>query len=93
MRRLARTRNMRRRSRPAPKQPAGKWLEAAMREAPTRGAKSKREWRKEAKEKFNVSGRAFDQIWATALQSTGANWDRRGRAAQAAEIIKSPHEN
>jgi hypothetical protein len=38
------------------------WLEAAMREAPTRGPKPKREWRKEAKTKFSVSGRAFDQI-------------------------------
>jgi hypothetical protein len=54
------------------------WLEAAMREAPTRGRKPKREWRKEAKATFNVSGRAFDQIWAAALRSTGAEWDRCG---------------
>jgi len=68
---------MRRRSQPA-KAACREWLEAAMREAPTRGPKPKREWRKEAKAKFNVSGRAFDQFWATALQSTGADWDRRG---------------
>jgi hypothetical protein len=68
---------LRRRSEPA-KAACREWLEAAMREAPTRGPKPKREWRKEAKGKFNVSGRAFDQIWATALQSTGADWNRRG---------------
>ena len=68
---------MRRRSQPA-KAACQEWLEAAMREAPTRGSKPKREWRKEAKTKFNVSGRAFDQIWAAALQSTGADWDRHG---------------
>jgi hypothetical protein len=54
------------------------WLEAAMREAPSRAPKPKREWRRDANTKFNVSGRAFDQIWAAALQSTGANWDRPG---------------
>ena len=54
------------------------WLEAAMRRAPNRGPKSKREWRREAKESFYVSGRAFDQIWAAALETTGANWGRRG---------------
>jgi hypothetical protein len=68
---------MRRRSQPA-KAACQEWLEAAMREAPTRGSKPKREWRKEAKTKFNVSGRAFDQIWAAALPSTGADWDRHG---------------
>ena len=68
---------LRRRSQPA-KAACREWLETAMGEAPTRGGKPKREWRKEAKGKFNVSGRAFDQIWATALQSTGADWDRRG---------------
>ena len=68
---------MRRRSQPA-KAACREWLEAAMREAPTRGPKPKREWRKEAKATFNVSGRAFDQIWAAALQSTGADWDRHG---------------
>ena len=52
---------MRRRSRPA-KAACREWLEAAMREAPTRGPKPKREWRKKAKTKFSVSGRAFDQI-------------------------------
>jgi hypothetical protein len=54
------------------------WLEAAMREAPNRGPNRKGEWRTDAKAKFNVSGRAFDQLWATALQITGANWDRHG---------------
>ena len=68
---------MRRRSQPA-KAACQEWLEAAMREAPTRGSKPKREWRKEAKTKFNVSGRAFGQIWAAALPSTGADWDRHG---------------
>ena len=68
---------MRRRSQPA-KAACREWLEAAMREAPTRGPEPKREWRKEAKATFNVSGRVFDQIWAAALQSTGADWDRHG---------------
>ena len=83
---------MRRRSQPA-KATCREWLEAAMREAPTRGPKPKREWRKDAKATFNVSGRAFDQIWAAALQSTGANWDRHGAPRKAAEIIESPQEN
>jgi hypothetical protein len=60
-----------------------KWLEGAMRQAPNRGSKSKREWRKDAKETFNVSGRAFDRIWAAALESTGANWDRQGPPTKA----------
>jgi hypothetical protein len=67
----------RRRSHPA-QAACWEWLEAAMREAPNRGAKSKREWRRDAKERFNVSGRAFDRIWAAALESTGANWGRHG---------------
>jgi hypothetical protein len=54
------------------------WLEAAMRQAPNRGFKSKGEWRREAKERFGISGRAFDRIWAAALESTGANWGRHG---------------
>jgi hypothetical protein len=67
----------RRRSQPA-KAACRKWLEAAMRQAPNRGPKSKDEWRREVKERFGVSGRAFDRIWAAALESTGANWGRHG---------------
>jgi hypothetical protein len=68
----------RRRRSHAANAPCREWLEAAMRQAPNRGSKSKGEWRREAKDRFGVSGRAFDRIWAAALESTGANWGRRG---------------
>jgi hypothetical protein len=68
---------MPRRSQPA-ESACREWLQIAMREAPTRGPKSKREWREEAKTRYNVSGRAFDRIWAVGLESTGANWGRQG---------------
>jgi hypothetical protein len=54
------------------------WLEAAMRASPERRPKPKDEWRKEAKEKFGLSGRAFDRLWAALLQSTGAKWGLSG---------------
>jgi hypothetical protein len=72
-----RTTQMRRRSQPA-EAACREWIQAAMGETPRRGPKSKRVWREEAKTNFGVSGRAFDRIWAAALESTGANWGRHG---------------
>jgi hypothetical protein len=54
------------------------FLEQVLSDGPVDQAKPKREWRKDAKANFNVSGRAFDQIWAAGLQNTGAGWDRHG---------------
>jgi hypothetical protein len=56
----------------------GAWLEAAMRASPKRKPKRKSKWRQEAKEKFGVSGRAFDGIWDDKVKITGANWNHAG---------------
>jgi hypothetical protein len=56
----------------------GAWLETEMRANLNRKPKPKREWYKEAKEKFGVSRRPFDRIWDDKIKITGANWNRAG---------------
>jgi len=56
----------------------GAWLESVMLANPNRKPKPKCQWRREAKEKFGVSGRAFDRIWDDEVKITGVNWNRAG---------------
>jgi hypothetical protein len=55
------------------------WLEREMRASPSRSLKPKSDWFRQAKEKFSVSGRAFDRAWASSILSTGSQWGSRGR--------------
>ena len=54
------------------------WLEREMRANPDRRGQSKREWRIDAKNKFNLTGRKFERAWQSAIHSTGATWGRPG---------------
>jgi len=54
------------------------WLVAEMRSSPTEKKKTKTRWFEEAKEKFRVSRRAFDNAWSDAVNETGSNWGLAG---------------
>src|SRR3954451_8338587 len=55
------------------------WLEAKMRASPEHKPKSKPAFCREAVDNFGVSVRQFNAIWKSAIATTGARWDRRGR--------------
>ena len=54
------------------------WLEQEMRASPDQKPKPKREWLSDAKAKFDISRRQFERIWDSAMQNTGASWNRPG---------------
>jgi hypothetical protein len=56
------------------------WLMQQMRESPKKrkGQMTKSAYADEAKRRFLVSRRAFDRIWAAALEATGADWNNPG---------------
>ena len=54
------------------------WLVAKMRSSPTDKKKTKAQWFEEARARFRVSGRAFDDAWSDAVKETGSNWGRPG---------------
>jgi hypothetical protein len=69
------------------------WLEAEMRKSPKRKSQSKSWWRKEAKEKFSVSGRAFERQWAAAIENIHSNWGKQGAPRgprKSKQIIEAP---
>jgi hypothetical protein len=55
-----------------------KWLLVEMRSSPTEKSKTKIQWREEARARFHVSGRAFDNAWSHAVKETGSNWGLPG---------------
>lgn len=55
------------------------WLEGEMRKNLKQNSRPKADWRREAGQKFAVSDRAFDRVWAHAVAETGSKWASPGR--------------
>jgi hypothetical protein len=64
------------------------WLEGKMFASPDRNLRPKRDWFREAEEKFGVSRRAFNGAWKSAILRTGSQWGARGRKLGA--VISAP---
>jgi hypothetical protein len=64
---------------PSGEESCNEWLMQLMRENPESPPRAKQAYADEATQRFAVSRRAFNTMWAVAIKETGANWNRPGR--------------